>query len=628
MNRYQKQGSLKLHAKQDTASAESFSTQFSAGRKITQIQKMQMYIILQDDPDCPTRALLEMVTQIEGPVGLTVRHVNRLRLQWGLSRNKGRPCKKEPAKGANQNKELIVIKPNISFAGLHVFDDWMEEQEGFCEIIQLLEKSIDQYENEHPNDSFPLLSHKTDTLGCRLKALLYAPLFGIGKLTEYDVKDHALKTVIGRGYQSSTMNQFLGQLERINAGDCLMPALISEQKGTMCYIDGHMIEFWTKASMHKGKITMLGRIMAGSNAVVSHNEKGEALFVEYYPPDFRLPNVIMDYCESVSELTGMSLFVIDREINSLDVASAFESRGWGLISMLDKNQYGDLSDWDAECIASSLDDGSKIYSGPWKNPDGDDRHFVIVEKKDRLLPYWGTSHVKKMADPAQWPAIYSQRTEVQENNFKRMIEHGALNVNFGIKKVESEDRHQQRKMKKLETASVSIGKKINKKKDNIELQVKKVKESKDKGHGQRLLQREKSLEKMEGEMKELSKKAESIEEKKIAIGPCKKRFDRDFRKQKIMTFRTLFLENCLIAFLSALMQQLDIRISLKCLLELFFKRKGGYIETFSEIVYWLNTDGLSKNNQTILQKIADGLCKMEMERNGKPIRVQLRALSP
>jgi hypothetical protein len=508
-----------------------------------------------------------------------------------------------------------------------LFDDWIEQQEVLYELIQLLNKSIDKFKSDHPNYSFPLLCHKTDTLRCRIKALLYAPLFGIGKLTEYDVKDHGLKTVIGRGYQSSTLNQFLGQLERIDAGDCLMPALISEQKGAMCYIDGHMIEFWTKASMHKGKITMLGRIMAGSNAVVSHNEKGEALFVEYYPPDVRLPNVIMDYCESVSELTGQSLFVIDREINSLEIALAFESRGWGLISMLDKNQYKDLSDWDAECIAS-LTDGSKVYSGPWKNANGDSRHFVIVEKKDRLLPYWGTSHAQKIVDPAQWPEIYSQRTEVQENNFKRMIEHGALNVNFGIKKVESEDRHQQRKMKKLEKASVSISKKIEKKKNETERQTQKVNESKEKGHGKRLLQREKTLEKMEAETRELSKKAESIEEKKIALGPCRKRYDRDFRKQKIMTFRTLFLENILISFLSALTEQLDIRISLKCLLELFFKRKGGYIETFSEIVYWINTDGLSKNNQTILQKVADGLCKMKIERNSKPIRVELRALSP
>ena len=56
--------------------------------------------------------------------------------------------------------------------------------------------------------------------------------------------------------------------------------------------------------------------------------------------------------------------------------------------MLDANQYEGLSDWDAECIGR-LEDGSKVYSGPWKEPEGDRRHFVIVEKEDRLPPFWG-----------------------------------------------------------------------------------------------------------------------------------------------------------------------------------------------------------------------------------------------
>ena len=616
-----------MRTKQGTISTESFSTPFSAGRKITVIQKMQMYKILKDDPNFPTRVILEEVTEIEGPIKLTVRQVNRLRLQWGFNRKKGRPRKAQPYRGTNQSKDIVVLRPNISFAGLHLFDDWMEQQGCFSELIQLLKETIERYVIAHPSDSFPLLNHKTDTLRNRFKALLYAPLLGIGKLTEFDIKDHALKTVIGRGYQSSTLNQFLGQLERIDVADALMPALIPEQQGTMCYIDGHMIAFWTQVSMHKGKITMLGRIMAGSNAVVSHNEHGDAFFVEYFPPDIRLPNVIMDYCEKVFTLTEISLFVIDREVNSLSIASVFESRGWGLISMLDKNQYKDLSDWDAKCIGE-LDDGSKIYSGPWKKPKGDFRHFVIVEKEDRLLPYWGTSHAKKIVNPIDWPKIYSQRTEIQENSFKRMIEHGALNVNFGIKKIVSEDRHQQRKMIKLEEDSVAIRKKINTKQENMVQQSEKVNESKERGHGIRLKQRKKTLENMQEGLKELNQKATLIEDKKKTLGPTKQRADRDFRKQKIMTFRTLFLENYLVYFLMALKEQLDVQISQKSLLEIFFKRDGGYFETFSDIVYWLNSDGLSKNNKRILQKVADGFCKMKLNRNGKPIRVELREMPP
>ncbi len=611
----------------DTSFAENLSTQFTPGRKITISQKLQMLKVLQDHPECSTRFLIEKVTQIEGPVNLTVRHINRLRLQWQLNRKKGRPHKSNSVRGSNQCKDLVVVRPNISFVGLHLFDDWLEQQEAFSEIVVLLKEAIENHKGSNPSDSFPLLNHKEETLKCRFKALLYCPLFGIGKLTELDIKEHALQTVIGRGYQSSTLNQFLGQLERVNAAQTLMPALIPEKQGNICYIDGHMIAFWTKISMHKGKITMLGRIMPGSNAVVSHDEQGMALFVEYFPPDMRLPNVIIEYCEKVVSMTGINLFVIDREVNSLAIASAFDSKGWGLISMLDKNEYKDLSDWDAEYIGQ-LEDCSKVYSGPWKKRTGDLREFVIVETKDRLLPYWGTPMVKEVVDPIQWPKLYSQRNELQENSFKRMIDHGALNVNFGIKKIVSEDRHHQRKLKKLEDASAGIKEKIDKKKENIAKQEQKVSESMQSGHGKRLLQREKCCFKLQDELKELDKKLEVLEEKTESLGPPKERADRDFRKQKIMTFRTLLLENTLVCFLMALLEHLDIMISQKCLLEIFFKRNGGYLETYSEIVYWINIDGLSKANKQILEKLAEGIGKMELKRNEKPIRVELRALSP
>jgi len=40
-----------------------------------------------------------------------------------------------------------------------------------------------------------------------------------------------------------------------------------------------MRAYWSRQSMHKGKITMLGRIMAGSQAVIAHDEAGQAVFV-------------------------------------------------------------------------------------------------------------------------------------------------------------------------------------------------------------------------------------------------------------------------------------------------------------------------------------------------------------
>ncbi|MCP4108406.1 MAG: hypothetical protein GY749_23160 [Desulfobacteraceae bacterium] len=64
--------------------------------------------------------------------------------------------------------------------------------------------------------------------------------------------------------------------------------------------------------MHKGKITMLGRIMAGSKAVIAHNENGHAIYAEYSPPDIHLNNIVSDYCErSVFDVTEGQIIPID-----------------------------------------------------------------------------------------------------------------------------------------------------------------------------------------------------------------------------------------------------------------------------------------------------------------------------
>ena len=66
----------------------------------------------------------------------------------------------------------------------------------------------------------------------------------------------------------------------MGADAALLPALLPTQTGQITYIDGHMIAYWARVPMHKGQITMRGRIMAGSQAVIAHNEAGHAVFVE------------------------------------------------------------------------------------------------------------------------------------------------------------------------------------------------------------------------------------------------------------------------------------------------------------------------------------------------------------
>jgi hypothetical protein len=483
--------------------AERSRPSFDAGRKLSEIDKARLWQLLNEAPTCPSRELLAQVAQRQGLVPVSVRHLNRLRVQWMLNRPKGRPRQAASCPPVASGAEVVRITPRLSFVGVHLFAHWLDDQGLLDTVVEQLTQAIHTYRTQHPNADFPLVHHREQTLRRRFQALLFAPLLGIKTLTAFDTHEHPLPTLLGQGYHSATLGQFLGQLERIDAAAALMPALVPQQVGQMVYVDGHMIAYWSRVPMHKGKITMLGRIMAGSQAVIAHDEAGQALFVAYYPPDVHVSQVIVAYCEKVAEATGTALFVIDRAVNAVAMARAFDNKDLGLLCMLDDNEHQGLASFEAT-LEETRKDGTKVYSGPWKIPRADDpRHVVIVEPVEgKTLGYWGTPRVKATMEPTAWPQVYRARSERQENSFKRMIDHGALNTNYGRKKIVTADRHQQRAREQLEQSLATAQKRVTKKAEAIKVKQAQVAWSESRGHGKRLAQRQAALAVLTTELKE------------------------------------------------------------------------------------------------------------------------------
>jgi hypothetical protein len=227
--------------------------------------------------------LRDKVAQSPAPLQISVRHLNRLRAKWQLSRRKGRPHRVENGPPRPSCTAVVRVTPRLSFVGVHLFAHWLEQQGAFGPVVNQLQQAIQTYKDAHPEEDFALLHHRQQTLLRRFQALFFVPLFGIKTLTGFDTHEHPLPTLVGRGYHSSTLLQFLGQLERVEAAPALLPALVPVQPAPITYVDGHMIASWSRLSMHKGKITMLGRIMGGSQAVIAHDAAGYAVFVPYYP---------------------------------------------------------------------------------------------------------------------------------------------------------------------------------------------------------------------------------------------------------------------------------------------------------------------------------------------------------
>jgi hypothetical protein len=606
------------------------SPSLCAGRKLDDIDKALLMSLLQENPQCPSRLLLDKVAQSHVPLDISVRHLNRLRRGWELGRPKGRPRSTPGHRPTAASAEIVRVQPRLLDVGVHLFEHWLDHHRAFDPVVAQLQQAIQAHQQAHPDDDFALLHHREATLRRRFQALFFAPLLGIDRLPEFDTHEHPLATLLGRSYQSSTLRQFLGHLERIGAHQALLPALVPAQAGDLTYIDAHMMAYWSRAAMHKGKITRRGRIMAGSQAVIAHNEAGQAVFVESHPPDRHLSRVIETYCQQVVAATSSTLFVIDRAVNSLAMANAFTHQDWGLLCMLDDNEHQGLDSFEAT-LEGTLDDGSEVYSGTWKGSKdhADPRHFVIVEPQaGKTLVYWGTPALKTALDVMQWPRLYRERTEIQENSFKRMIAHGALDINYGRKKIVGPDRHQHRKREALETSCQTAQQRVTQKVEALDEQRDKVKESEAKGHGRRLEQRQQALGRVQQELKDAQHHHAHLEVQIEAIGPPKERADRDFRKQTIMTCRTLLLENALMAFMAALLAQIQSQVSLECVLSILFERSGARLETASEVVYWVNTTGLSLSYRRLLEGIVDGLGAMGLRHQSKPIRVGLKDMPP
>lgn len=605
------------------------SPSFCDGRKFSEIEQAVLWTLLQQDPQCTSRNLLAKAAQHQIWPQVSLRHLNRWRVQWQMSRGKGRPFGVSADIAVNAGNAVICVSPRLSFVGLHLFARWLDQQQAFEPVVAGLIEAIRAYQRTHPADDFALLHHRDVTLWRRFAALLLAPLLGIERLSGFDTQEHPMETLIGQGYHSSTLSQFLGQLERIEAGPWLMPILLTAQGGQLVYVDGHMIAYWSRQSMHKGKITMRGRIMAGSQAVISHDENGQAVYVAYYPPDTPLSQVILAYCEQVAEASGSDLFVIDRAVNSKAMAQAFDEAGLGLLCMLDDNEHHGLESFEATEV-QTLDDGTRLYEGPWKVARQDDtRHFVIVEPSDsKLLVYWGSAKVKAELEASEWPEIYRARTELQENAFKRMIEHGALDINAGRKTILGPDRHQQRAAAKVRDSLESVSHRVAKKSLELEAKRELVAESEAKGHVKRLEQRQHAAVVLEEELSEAKQREAQLQEQADAFEAPKERADRDVRKQTIMTIRTLFLENLLQSFMAVLLSVLPKKVSLEKVLKLLFERSGSRIERDKIITYWINATGLSLGNRRVLDEIVEGLNAMGLVEGGKPVCVYLKNLPP
>ena len=189
---------------------EGSSPAFYAGRTLGEVEQALLWHLLHEDPSSPSRVLLDKVAQMQRPIAVSVRHLNRWRVTWGLNRGKGRPHHAEGPRPVVSSAAVVPVTPRLSFVGVHLLAHWLDQQETFGPVVGQLQQAIEAHKRAHPDDDFALLHHREQTLRHRFQALFFAPLLGI-EPHGIETREHPLRRCLA-GLSQLNARQLLGQL--------------------------------------------------------------------------------------------------------------------------------------------------------------------------------------------------------------------------------------------------------------------------------------------------------------------------------------------------------------------------------------------------------------------------------
>jgi hypothetical protein len=206
---------------------------------------------------------------------------------------------------------------------------------------------------------------------------------------------------------------------------------------------------------------------------------------------------------------------------------------------------------------------------------------------------WGTPQGEAVVETTAWPRGDRERTALPDHRFKRLHDHGARKTPEGRKQVVGPDRHPHRARAPLAPSLLAAQKRLDKQAKESKTPPNKVAESAHPGQGKRLEQRQRAVAVVAKARKDAQEQHAQLAGPASALGPPRERADRDLRTQTIRTVRPRRLEHAWMSFRAVRVRTLTMQGSLDGLLPSLFERSGARIETVSQVVYGVNTAGVS-----------------------------------
>src|SRR2546425_10661707 len=119
------------------------SPSFCSGRKRSDLEQALLWSLRQEDPQCPSRLLLDEAARRQRPMAVSLRQLNRWRVQWQLNRRQGRP-RQTPYSGSPVSGAAVVrVRPRLSFVGVHLFAHWLGHPGSFDPVVAQLTQAVE-----------------------------------------------------------------------------------------------------------------------------------------------------------------------------------------------------------------------------------------------------------------------------------------------------------------------------------------------------------------------------------------------------------------------------------------------------------------------------------------------------
>jgi hypothetical protein len=344
-------------------------------------------------------------------------------------------------------------------------------------VTGCVETRSQAYQAVHQSATLRVLSSQPETIWGKFDHLLYLPLLNLNRPRDlYYYQGDGLQSLYGFTYKYHPLEQFLGQLTRLELGqplaDCLTrcytQAWYPQDETLFVFADWHVKPHWTKWFSHSGAVTMWGRVMPGTKQLLVNGPAGHLLIGWNYPIDSHFSRVLVEMETKLDTIVGrpIAYTIVDSEGSGLPLAERYAEAKRCYLSMLPRNPVRPLSDFKVQGPWQTVTDDPEheVVQAMWaddKKAKQEPRHLILMRPVGHTDPtriYTGC--IPADISITQIPPLFRQRWFHQEWRIRELVKGANLNVNYGYTYDEVPNRTRQREwqagQEKVEIAEAKL----------------------------------------------------------------------------------------------------------------------------------------------------------------------------